>query len=185
VSNGEQKAGDPKAEQRKLQFDYAWKWFSFHADQRTKVFNFMLIVFGIFAAGIVNALDKHLPKIAAAGLAIFAAILALIFSRLDRRNRDLLWRGEDVLKKLEREVIFGTSETVDDSYGQKVPLSILTRGDPPTKLTKKNTLNDAILGKHRLWFPCIAYLFSGLFAAAAILIWFYWNDPTIEAGGPG
>jgi hypothetical protein len=31
----------------KLQFDYAWKWFSFHADQRVKMFNFMLVVFGI------------------------------------------------------------------------------------------------------------------------------------------
>ena len=176
--------GDP-SELRKLQFDYAWKWFCFHADQRTKVFNFMLIVFGIFAAGIVNALDKHLPKIAAAGLAIFAAILALIFSRLDRRNRDLLWRGEDILKKLEREVIFDPAETVGDSYGQTVPSSILDRDDPPTRWKKKSVLNDAILGKHRWWFPFIAYLFSGLFVAAAVLIWFYWNDPTMEAGGPG
>ena len=185
MSIGDPKAGDPKAEQQKLQFEYAWKWFSFHADQRTKVFNFMLIVFGIFAAGIVNALDKHLPKIAAAGLAIFAAILALIFSRLDRRNRDLLWRSEDILKKLEREVIFNPTDTVEDSYGETVRSSILNRDDPPTRWKKKSALNDAVLGKHRRWFPFIAYLFAGLFVAAAVLIWFYWNDTTMEAGRPG
>jgi hypothetical protein len=28
------------------------------------MFNFMLIVFGIFAAGVVNALDKDLPTVA-------------------------------------------------------------------------------------------------------------------------
>jgi hypothetical protein len=38
------------------------------------------------------------------GLAFFASLFALIFSRLDRRNRDLVWIGEDILKKLEREV---------------------------------------------------------------------------------
>src|SRR4051812_17959205 len=97
-------------ELRKLQFDYAWKWFSFHADQRVKMFNFMLIVFGIFAAGVVNALDKAaLPRVALAGLCFFGTFLAWAFTRLDRRNRDLVWLGEDVLMELERKVIFGES----------------------------------------------------------------------------
>jgi hypothetical protein len=171
-------------ELRKLQFDYAWKWFSFHADQRTKVFNFMLVVFGIFAAGIVNALDKHLPKIAAAGLAIFAAILALVFSRLDRRNRDLVWRGEDILKKLESEAIFEPGETFRDRFGVDVPVSILNRPDPPVKSPNCGEY-DVLLGKHRVLFPWISYLFAMLFAAAAILIWFYWNDLPTEASGHG
>src|ERR1700729_959787 len=121
--------GDP-SELRKLQFDYAWKWFSFHADQRTKIFNFMLVVFGIFAAGIVNALDKHVPKIAVAGLAISAGILALIFRRLDRRNRDLVWLAEDVLKELEREAIFDPTPKIRDHWNQQVSCSILTRENP-------------------------------------------------------
>ena len=97
---------DRPSELHKLQFDYAWKWFCFHADQRVKMFNFMLIVFGIFAAGVVNALDKNLPTIVMAGLCIFAIVLALIFILLDRRNRDLVWLGEDVLMDLERKAIF-------------------------------------------------------------------------------
>lgn len=50
-------AVDPPTDLHKLQFEYAWKWFSFHADQRTKVFNFMLILVGILAAGTINALE--------------------------------------------------------------------------------------------------------------------------------
>ena len=86
---------DDPSELQKLQFDFAWKWFAYHADQRVKMFNFMLIVFGIFAAGLVNALDKHVPKPAVVLFAFFAGILALVFSLLDRRNRDLVWLGED------------------------------------------------------------------------------------------
>lgn len=26
----------------KMRFDYAWKWFNYHADQRMKMFNFIL-----------------------------------------------------------------------------------------------------------------------------------------------
>jgi ABC-type uncharacterized transport system permease subunit len=46
----------------KMPFDYAWKWFAFHAEQRTKMFNFMLIVLGIFATAIAGTLDKQLPS---------------------------------------------------------------------------------------------------------------------------
>jgi hypothetical protein len=48
----------------KLKFDYAWKWFSFHADQRLKMFNFMLVVVGIFAAVAVNAVKEQLLGLA-------------------------------------------------------------------------------------------------------------------------
>ena len=67
----------------------------------------MLVVFGIFAAGIVNALDRQIPHRLIAGLCFIAAALAVIFALLDWRNRELVWLGEDVLMHLEREAIFG------------------------------------------------------------------------------
>jgi hypothetical protein len=162
---------DTPSDLRKLQFDYAWKWFSFHADQRTKVFNFMLVTFGIFAAGIVNALDKHVPKVSIAFLAAIAGVLALIFKRLDRRNRDLVWLAEDVLKQREREAIFDHTQTIRDHWGQEVPWSILTRQNPPVR-SPDAASDDEYLGKHRIMLPRIASLFAILFfaAAAAILI---------------
>jgi hypothetical protein len=120
-------APDPPIELHKLQFDYAWKWFSFHADQRVKMFNYMLVVFGIFAAGIVNALDKHLPKAAVSSLCFIAAALAIVFLLLDIRNRYLVWLGEDVLMDLERRGIFGTDIRISGRYGAEVDLGILSR----------------------------------------------------------
>jgi hypothetical protein len=179
-------APDPPTELHKLQFDYAWKWFSFHADQRLKMFNYMLVVFGIFAAGIVNALDKHIPNKAAAILCLFAALLAVVFARLDRRNRDLVWLGEDVLMHLEREGIFGTDLEVDGRYEQKIKLGILWRQALEEKSASAQLRNklgnrscaplfivirDAWRGKHRVWLPIISYLISAAFLVAGILIW--------------
>src|SRR5262245_59920281 len=110
----------------KLQFDYAWKWFAFHADQRVKMFNFMLIVVGIFAAGVVNALDKDLPPVAISSLCFFATFLAWTFILLDGRNRHLVWLGEDVLIHLERETI----EKIKDGRNkdeQEIDFGILWR----------------------------------------------------------
>ncbi len=72
-----------------VRFDYAWKWFAFHADQRTKMFNYMLIVFGIVAAGVVAALDKNFDYVAAV-LCVLASFLAGAFCLLDGRNQRLV-----------------------------------------------------------------------------------------------
>jgi hypothetical protein len=72
----------------KLRFDYAWKWFSFHAEQRTKMFNFMLVGLGALATVVVTAINDHLVLVArfACGLGF---VIALVFWRLDGRNRTL------------------------------------------------------------------------------------------------
>jgi hypothetical protein len=59
-------------------------------------------------------------------------------------------------------VIFGRSEIIDDHYGQRVALSILTRPDPPKK-SPKLRCGDAMLGKHRVWLPSVAYLIAAVF----------------------
>jgi hypothetical protein len=110
----------------KLQFDYAWKWFNYHADQRVKMFNFMLVVLGIFAAGIVNAFDKA-PNTVTAFLCFFAAGLAVVFTFLDRRNRDLVWLGEDVLTHLERKAIFGEDVKIQVCYDRPIDFGTLRR----------------------------------------------------------
>jgi hypothetical protein len=154
-----------------VQFDYAWKWFAFHADQRIKMFNFMLIIFGVFAAGVVNALDKHLPTFAVAFLCFVAAGLAEIFVRLDRRNRELVWRGEDVLRYLEQEVIFREPTTIQGREGARIHFGILTRESGSASARRmKNWWFDVRLGRHRLWLPMIGHLIAVLFLAAGIVI---------------
>jgi hypothetical protein len=80
---------------------YAWAYFSFHADQRMKTFNFFLIVSGLVAGGIVTLLrDGGNPWIVAPlGLAL--SMLCLLFWRLDQRNHVLVRNGEAALKFLD------------------------------------------------------------------------------------
>jgi hypothetical protein len=175
VMANESVPADPSSELRKLRFDYAWKWFSFHADQRVKMFNFMLIVFGIFAAGVVNALDKDLPPVAIAGLCFFATSLACAFMWLDRRNRDLVWLGEDVLMDLEREAIFRERTKIKGRYDREIDFGILWRQALEGKRSPNwgpigNFWRDVWLGKHRIWLPAIGFWIGVLFFAAGLWI---------------
>jgi hypothetical protein len=132
------------------------------------MFNFMLIVFGIFAAAVVNALDKNLPSIVVAGLCFIAAALAIVFTLLDRRNRDLVWLGEDVLVELERRSIFGCG-TISGRYDKEVVLGILWRQSQEERAAKRGIVDSALQGKHRIWLPWIGYLIGTIFFAAGVL----------------
>ena len=168
------------SELAKLRFDYAWKWFSFHADQRIKMFNYMLVVFGIFAAGVVNALDKHLPNPVVSGLCFSAGFLALIFTRLDARNQDLVWLGEDVLVELERETIFGADATIKghkgDNKDKNISFGILL---PQANAQTHWKIYDAWRGKHRVLLRWIGYLIAILFFASGI--WILVQPPAIAS----
>lgn len=175
-------ANDP-SELHKLQFDYAWKWFCFHADQRVKMFNYMLVVFGIFGAGLVNALhdrtppNNTIPIGAIADLCFIAGVLAVIFMLLDRRNRDLVWQGEDILMHLERKAIFGKGFKIKARHGLPKDFGILWRQALEEDESKKQRrgapfenlrsfLHDVSLGKHRILLPGISALIGAVFFAA-------------------
>src|SRR5947207_1704183 len=126
MTNGLNPQSEP-SDLHKLQFDYAWKWFAYHADQRVKMFNFMLIVLGIFATAIVSAIANHLQPGFTAILCFVAAAMALIFSLLDRRNRDLVWLGEEVLTHVEKSILFGQDVRIQDRDGRPIQFGILSR----------------------------------------------------------
>src|SRR6516225_3596434 len=108
-----------------MRFDYAWKWFDFHAEQRTKMFNYMLIGMGIFATALVTAIDKRL-LLEAAVLSSAAAVVALVFCLIDRRNRELYIAAMDVLIDAEKRVVFGET-TFKDRHGQEHTFGISRR----------------------------------------------------------
>lgn len=175
---------DWELELLKLRLDYAWKWFSFHADQRTKMFNFMLIVVGIFATAIVGAYKEEM-FVVAISLCVVSGFFALVFTRLDRRNQDLVALGQDVLRELEKGKLFGENTELSNSEGGKLPCGILWQetqseeaGLPPGS-SKKITLKDVWLGKHRIWLRAIATLIGGLFFIAAGLIYIHSNKHEI------
>lgn len=185
---------EPPSKLSLVQFDYAWKWFNFHAYQRTKIFNFMLVIFGFLAGTIAGTYDKARPL--AISICFFGSVLGLIFARLDLRNQYLLILGEDVLKKLERDDFYKDFK-VQNRDGDAIDGGILSRQDREDKdwannieksalfkvlafclVSQKDVLNLCRMlhhmrgGRHRYWMRGIAHLFAiGFLAAAIFHLW--------------
>jgi hypothetical protein len=170
--------------------DYAWKWFSFHADQRTKMFNFMLVGLGLFAGALVTALDKQLyPLAALMGVAGFA--LAVGFYFIDRRNKQLYEAALDVLFDLEQFHLFSKDGTFTPRHdGQQVPFAIgwrvhqddrINEGEPSLRLKLAQ-------GRHRLWMPLmilgLGLVFLIVGAGAGVLWMQAPGRPAIAAPAP-
>jgi len=149
---------DPQQEQ--VFRSYAWSYFSFHADQRMKTFNFFLIVAGLLANGIVTLLkDGNNPWLTTPfGLALM--FLCFLFWRLDRRNHTLVRNGEGAIKYLDSLHEFA------DSEGVPHPLRIFERDD---YLTSRQPRSVFRLKGHFSYSQVIKYVY-GLFAALGLLL---------------
>jgi hypothetical protein len=87
----------------KLAFDYAWGWFSLHAEQRMQAVNFFLIAIAFLAASYVSAIVGKYPALAA-GIGVVGAFSSFIFYRIERRIRGLIKAAEAALRPIEREM---------------------------------------------------------------------------------
>jgi hypothetical protein len=81
--------------------NYAWGYFSYHADQRMKTFNFFLVAAGLFAGGITTLLRDGGDPRWVCPLGIVLSLLSLIFWKLDQRNRQLVRNAEAAIKHLD------------------------------------------------------------------------------------
>ena len=108
-----------------LQFDYAWKWFEFHAKQRTTMFNFYIIVVGATLGAIAALTKTNIDKEAIAILCGFGIVISIIFGILDWRNSRLLRYGELNLVQLEKTHIFPDSDARVFYEDQARPLGVL------------------------------------------------------------
>ena len=138
----------------KMRFEYAWKWFDFHAEQRTKMFNFMLIGLGVLASSVVTAWKECLEKEAIA-ICLGAVILAAIFIVLDLRNRHLYLLADAVLVDMERDVVFDEGDP---------GIALRNRRESDAK-TWQRKIRD---GHHQYLMPGIAVLFVLLFSFLAL-----------------
>ena len=112
-------------ERDKLQFDYAWKWFESAAKQRMILFHYYLIIVGILANAIVLSYkESYFGMVISVG--IIGIFTSLAFFFFDIRNRGMAKLGEDILEKLENEVIF-PPEFVDKNGNKIGPLSVERR----------------------------------------------------------
>lgn len=88
-----------------MRLNYAWSWFSLHAEQRGNLFNYFLIITGILINAYVMSLKDSL-FILSLGICILGIMQGIGFLVFDLRNRQLIAYAEDVLEKLERDYFF-------------------------------------------------------------------------------
>ena len=80
---------------------YAWSYFSLHAEQRLKTFNFFILI-SAFIFTSMAALVRVVGISYWMSLPMFAiSLLAYAFWQLDMRNRELVGVAEEALKDIE------------------------------------------------------------------------------------
>jgi hypothetical protein len=141
----------------KLQFDYAWKWFESHQKQRMIMFYYYCIIVGVLANALVASYKETFSSIRVPiGIMSFFTSIAFLF--FDIRNRGMAKVGEDILEKLENEVIY-PSDFLDKDSNKMGPLSVDRRIGmrEGQKLTAKR-----FFLKHKYWIRGI-YVIVALF----------------------
>jgi hypothetical protein len=97
--------------------DYAWSWFSYHANQRLAIFNYSVIVLAALTAACISAFTQEWYTAAAVSAALIA-FFAYAFLRMDHRNSDLTKLAEAYLKE-------GTEPLLAVVVGDKIRLTHL------------------------------------------------------------
>jgi hypothetical protein len=80
---------------------HAWSWFSFHADQRTKMFNFFVASSAFLVAGYATAASNKLWVVAVV-VGVLGALNCLCFWKLDTRNAELVDYGKEQVREFEK-----------------------------------------------------------------------------------
>ena len=129
--------------------NYVWEWFKYHAGQRMIAFNFFLIIMGALSLGYFTAIQYGFHLYATV-VGLFGSLTAIAFSRLDKRNVDLVNIGRKALEDLEEK---------DSDYSLVSEKCKLLTCDKEQK--SKNT--------HKRWFFILQLVLFILFLGAAIV----------------
>jgi len=83
-----------------LQFEYSWRWFEYHADQRLRAFYYFLIIVGFLSYGYTNQFiqpDCFLKVV----FCLMGIFISLAFLRIEKRNENLVQFAREELDKLD------------------------------------------------------------------------------------
>lgn len=144
-------------ERDKLQFDYAWKWFESHQRQRMVMFYYYCIIVGVLANALVASYNVNYSLLRVP-IGVIGIITSFAFLLFEKRNRWLCKVAEDILEKLENEVIF-PPEFLDENGNKMGPLSVDTRIG--MREGQKFTVKRSVL-KHKYWIRAM-YIIVALF----------------------
>ncbi|MBM3951850.1 MAG: hypothetical protein FJ311_10385 [Rhodospirillales bacterium] len=121
------------------QFKLAWEHFKFHAEQRTKMFNFFLLAVALLLNAFSSILDpKSAPYNNYAFIVLsIGGFLSTMFFALDIRNTQLIKHSEDLLRKIENN-LYPASEWKESIDGKTVRLGLLSREEVLGTYIKNN-----------------------------------------------
>jgi hypothetical protein len=163
---------DEDARER-IEFDYAWGWFQYHASQRLTAFNFFLIIVGLLLVGFAQAVGNHWSLFGAA-LGSLGSVVAAGFLALDVRNQELVTCGVVALQKLE--LTMGIALTDREEKREHLEGSF-GRGWVGRKIGPWG-MRHAPLFKHRVWLRLVIAVVGLFFLAGAG--WAAWGYPGTE-----
>jgi hypothetical protein len=81
--------------------EFHWNYFSLHADQRLKTFNFYLVVAAVLISGFVNFLDRDKNVKLACILPYLLTLISFIFWKLDLRTKQMISNSENAIKSID------------------------------------------------------------------------------------
>jgi len=173
LPTGDSRAAEQEWKLCETRFEYAWRYFDFHAKQRTTMFNF----FVIFAGFVVNACISLFQKGDWWPLLLVstaAALATVFFVFLDRRNEEFVHVAEDILRVLEKEVLFKDFKRKIISKRRNW-IGRMTRTEEDGTLgifireADDETRNRESKYKHGKWLPGIQYIVIGVFVCFVVL----------------
>ena len=147
----------------KLQFDYAWKWFESHQRQRMTMFYYFCIIVGVLANALV-ASHKACYSELRLPIGIMVTITSLAFLFFEIRNRGMCTVAENILEKLENEIIFPPN-FLDENGNKMGPLSVEKRIG--MKEDQKFSIKRLVL-KHKYWIRMMYIIVALCFFAVVI-----------------
>lgn len=154
-----------------IRFEYAWRYFEFHAKQRTTMFNFFLVFSGFFVGACVKLLDLQQNELVMIILCL-GLLITTFFIRLDKRNVELVHIAEDVLNDLEEKYLFKDYEFDGGKKREEKILHKLAKDE--TFPSRVGILNREIIKNsknlHGTWLPRIQFLIFVMY-----LIMFIYN----------
>lgn len=146
----------------KLQLEYAWNWFHYHAEQRLRAFHFFLIIIGLFVVAYGQAITEHWEPVGAV-IGILGTLVAMGFLALDVRNEELVTCGLQVLIDIEDTLRMRVATSGEERECLEQALGDGWVGKcVSTRIISKNMF------KHRTWLRLIELLVGLMFLVASI-----------------
>ncbi len=85
--------------------EYHWDYFSLHAIQRLKTFNFYIVVSTIFISAFINIIKGDEKSIIAGILPFLLSFTSYIFWKLDIRTKNMIKNAESAIKYIDDKLI--------------------------------------------------------------------------------